>query len=117
MSRHDLIVVKRLELLNMKLCPHENMKLNASLAASFETMTIDTDGKNEVGNMEPVAHQLQRAVAELAAGKRLRQSLCGLRRHQRGHHGAGIACASADEGKRLLATEESQRIYCTSLTA
>lgn len=39
MSRHDLIVVKRLELLNMKLCPHENMKLNASLGGLFEAGT------------------------------------------------------------------------------
>ena len=38
MSRYDLIVAKRLELLNMKLCPHENMKLNASLAALFEAV-------------------------------------------------------------------------------
>lgn len=38
MSRHDLIVVKRLELLNMKLCPHENMKLNASLGGLFEAV-------------------------------------------------------------------------------
>ena len=31
MSRHELIVVKRGELLNMKLCPHGNMKSNACL--------------------------------------------------------------------------------------
>jgi len=41
MSRHDLIVAKRLELLNMKLCPHENMKLNASLAALFEAVPFN----------------------------------------------------------------------------